>query len=179
MIVLIGMVFVIIWEMFLGGYLIASAFAFRERVQVGTDVYISHRIRSSLTYLHGFQLIVLLPWFIEITFFQLQQGNKSSESKIKFRQPSNHCKRVQEAANLHTYAYKTKESITSQKPGCRDFWWIACSVLNKGKSALPPLFNGPEVLSSASDKSKLFTKNFSENSYLDDSVSLYCTCFPF
>ena len=117
----------------------------------------------------------LSPWFpADCTaamvhrnhFFQLHQGNKSSESRVKFRQPSNHCKRVQEAANLHTNAYKTKESITSQKPGSRDFWWIACSVLNKCKSALPPLFNGPEVLSSASDKSNLFAKNFSENSYL-------------
>ena len=43
------------------------------------------------------------------------------------------------------------------------------SVLNKGKSAIPPLFNGPEVLSSASDKAKLFAKNFSKNSNLDDS----------
>ena len=33
-------------------------------------------------------------------------------------------------------------------------------VLNKGKSAIPPLFNGPEVLSSASDKAKLFAENF-------------------
>ena len=48
-------------------------------------------------------------------------------------------------------------------------WRIANSVLNKGKSAIPPLFNGPEVLSSASDKAKLFAKNFSKNSYLDDS----------
>ena len=42
-------------------------------------------------------------------------------------------------------------------------------VLNKGKSAIPPLFNRPEVLSSASDKAKLFAKNFSKNSNLDDS----------
>ena len=49
-------------------------------------------------------------------------------------------------------AYATKESITSQKRGSRDFWRIANSVLNKGKFAIPPLFNGPEVLSSASDK---------------------------
>ena len=54
------------------------------------------------------------------------------------------------------YANKTKESITSEKLGSRDFWGIANSVLNKGKSAIPPLFNGPEVLSSASDKAKLF-----------------------
>ena len=43
------------------------------------------------------------------------------------------------------------------------------SVLNKVKSAIPPLFNGPEVLSSASDKAKLFAENFSKNSNLDDS----------
>ena len=46
---------------------------------------------------------------------------------------------------------------------------IANSVLKKGKSATPPLFNGPEVLSSAFDKAKLFGKNFSNNSNLDDS----------
>ena len=62
-----------------------------------------------------------------------------------------------------------QESITSQKLGSRDFWRIANSVLNKGKSAIPPLFNGPEVLSSASDKVKLFAENFSKNSNLDDS----------
>ena len=48
------------------------------------------------------------------------------------------------------------------------FWEIANSVLNKGKLAIPPLFNGPEVLSSASDKAKLFAENFSKNSSLDD-----------
>ena len=59
---------------------------------------------------------------------------------------------------------KSSESGLNQ-----DFWQIANSVLNKGKSAIPPLFNGPEVLSSASDKAKLFAKNFSKNSNLDDS----------
>ena len=67
------------------------------------------------------------------------------------------------------YANKTKESITSQKLCSRDFWRIANSVLNKGKSAIRPLFNGPEVLSSASGKGKLFAENFSKNSNLDDS----------
>ena len=46
---------------------------------------------------------------------------------------------------------------------------IANSILNKGKSAIPPLFNRPEVLSSASDKAKLFPETFSKNSNLDDS----------
>ena len=100
-------------------------------------------------------------------FFHLYQQNKSSESKVKFRQASNRCKRLLEAAKL-AYATNTKESITSQKLGYCDFWRIANSVLNKGKSPIPPLFNDPEVLSSASDKSKLFAENFSENSNLDD-----------
>ena len=54
---------------------------------------------------------------------------------------------------------------TSRKLGSRDFWRVANSVLNKGKSAIPPLFIGPKVLSPASDKTKLFAKNFSKNSY--------------
>ena len=102
----------------------------------------------------------------------MYQREKSSDSKIKFRQASNRCKRVLGAAKL-AYANKTKESITSQKLGSRDFWRIANSVLKKGKSAIPPIFNGPEVLSSASDEAKLFAENFSMNSNLDDSgVSL-------
>ena len=63
-----------------------------------------------------------------------------------------------------------KSPITSQKLGSLDFWGIANSFLNKGKSAIPPLFiNGPEVLSFASDKAKLSAENFSKNSNLDDS----------
>ena len=47
--------------------------------------------------------------------------DKSSDSKVKFRQASNRCKRVPEAAKP-AYADKTKESITSQKLGSLDFW---------------------------------------------------------
>ena len=46
---------------------------------------------------------------------------------------------------------------------------MANSDLKKGKSAIPPLFNGQEVLSSASDEAKLFAENFCKNSNLDDS----------
>ena len=146
-----------------------AACEFCEWVQVGIDAYIPHRKYQVKPHSS--------PWFSAACaaaivhrnhFFRLYQQNKSSESKVKFRQASNHCKRVLEAAKL-AYATKTKESITSQKLGSGDFWRIANSVLNKGKSAIPPLFNGPEVLSSASDKAKLFAKNFSKNSNLDDS----------
>ena len=53
---------------------------------------------------------------------------------------------VLEATKL-TYVNKTKF-------GCRDFQQIANRVLNKGNSAIPPLFNVLELLSSASDKAK-------------------------
>ena len=62
-----------------------------------------------------------------------------------------------------------QESITSQKIGSQDFWRISNSVLNKGKSAISPRFNSPEVLSSASDKAELFAENFSKNYSLDGS----------
>ena len=76
---------------------------------------------------------------------------------------------VLEASKL-AYANKTKEFITFQKQGSRDLWRMANSVLNnKGKSDIPPLFNNLEVLSSASDKAKLFAKNFSKNSSLNNS----------
>ena len=39
----------------------------------------------------------------------------------------------------------------------------------KSKSAIPPLFNRPEVLSSASDKAEMIAGNFFKNSDLDDS----------
>ena len=53
-------------------------------------------------------------------FFGLYQKDKSSDSKVKFGQASNCCKRVPEAAKV-TYANKTKESISFQKLGSRDF----------------------------------------------------------
>ena len=78
---------------------------------------------------------------------------------------ANDCERVLEAAKF-TYANKTSESIISQK---LDIWWIANSVLSKGAYAVLPQFSHVKVLSSASDKAKLFAKNFSKNSNLDDS----------
>ena len=118
-----------------------------------------------------------MPWFSAVFataivrrnyVFCLCQQNKSSASKLKFRHGSNCCKKVLEAAKL-AYANKAKESITSQKLSSRDFWQVASSLLNKVKSAIPPLFNGLEMLSSASDKAKLFVEKFSMNSTLDDS----------
>ena len=128
----------------------AAASEFCEWVQVGIDVCIPHRKYE--VKLHS------SPWFSAACaaavvqrkhFFCLYQKDKSSHSKVKFRQASNCCKRVLEAANI---------------------------VLNKGKSAIPPLFSSPEVLSSTSDKVKLL-KTFLRTLIL--MALVFFTCFPF
>ena len=152
----------------------AAASEFCEWFQVEIDVYIPHskcQVKPHSS-----------PWFSAACAaaivhrnhsFRLYQQHKSSEPKVRFRQASNRCKRVLEAAKL-AYAPKTKESLTSQKRSSWGFWQIANSVLNKGKSAI---FNGPQVLSTASDKAKLFAKNFSKNSNLDHS-GIFLPVFP-
>ena len=97
-----------------------AASEFCEWVQVEIDAHISY---------HKYQVKPPPPpWFSAACaaaiahrdhFFHLHQQNKS-ESKVKFRQASNHCKRLLEAAKL-AYATKTKESITNQKLGSCDF----------------------------------------------------------
>ena len=99
----------------------AAASEFCEWVQVGIDVYIPHRKYQVKPHSS--------PWFSGACaaaivhrnhFFCLYQQNKSSESKVKLRQASYHCKRFLEAVKL-AYATKT-ESTTSQKLGCWDSW---------------------------------------------------------
>ena len=102
----------------------AATSEFCEWVQVGIDVCIPHRKYQVKPHSS--------PWFSAACaaaivhrnhFFRLYQKDKSSDSKVKFRQASNHCKRVLEVAKL-AYANTTKESITSQKLASRDFWRI-------------------------------------------------------
>ena len=106
--VLIGMVFMIIHDQEdifkLGAS--ASASEFCEWVRVGIDVYITHRKYQLKPHSS--------PWFSASCaaaivhrnhFFCLYQKDKSSDSKVKFRQGSSHCKRVLEADKL---AYKNK-----------------------------------------------------------------------
>ena len=66
---------------------------------------------------------------------------------------------------------KQKSPSLPRNLACRTFGYLPI-VFSKGKSAIPPLFNGLELFS-ASDKAKLFAENFCKNSNLDDSgVSL-------
>ena len=99
----------------------AAASEFCEWVQVGIDVYIP--LRKYQVKPHSSQ------WFsaacpaaiVHRTHFSHLYQREKSDSNVKFRQASNHCKRVLEAAKL-AYANKAKESITSQKLGSRDLW---------------------------------------------------------
>ena len=100
----------------------AAASEFCEWVQVGIEVYILHRKYQVNPHSS--------PWFSAACaaaivhrnhFLRLYQKNKSSDSKVKFKQASNHYKRVLEADKL-AHANKTRESVTSQKLDSRDVW---------------------------------------------------------
>ena len=118
----------------------AAAWEFCQWDQVGIDVYIPHRkIQVKSNSSSWFSAACAAAIVYRNHYFCLYQQNKSSESIVKFRQASNRSKMVLEAAKL-AYATKTKESITSQELGSRDFWRIANSNLNKGKSAIRPLY---------------------------------------
>ena len=62
---------------------------------------------------------------------------------------------------------KQKNPSLSRNLALGTFGELPIVFLTKDKSAVHPLFNSPEVLSSASDKAKLFAENFSKNSNLD------------
>ena len=85
-------------------------------------MYISCIISIGLSHAHlpGFYLLSAI---VHRNRFFRCTNNKSSESKVNFRQTSNHCKRVLEAAKL-AYANKTKEFTSSEKLGSWDFWRI-------------------------------------------------------
>ena len=97
----------------------AAASEFCEWVQVGIDAHIPYRKYQVTPHSS--------PWFSTACaaaiahrnhFFCLYQRDRSSDSKVKFRQANNCCRGVLDAAKL---ANKTKKSITFQKFGPRDF----------------------------------------------------------
>ena len=95
----------------LGALAVASEFC--EWVHVGIDVYILHRKYKVKPHSSLWFSAACAPVTVHRNyFFRLHQKDKSSDSKLKFRQGSSDRQRVLEAVKL-TYADKTKESITS------------------------------------------------------------------
>ena len=82
-------------------------------------------IRPSLIYVHGFQLLLLLPKLIAITAFVYTNRNLQHLKRSSYRLII-----IAEAAKV-AYANKTRACITSKKLGSRDFWQIANSVFRK------------------------------------------------
>ena len=79
----------------------AAASEFCEWVQVGIDVYIPHcKYQVKPHSSSWFSAACAAAIVHRNHFFRLYQQNKSSESKVNFRQSNNHCKRVIEAAKL-------------------------------------------------------------------------------
>ena len=108
---------------------------------------------------------------VPCALFPSVPSGATPDNKKLFNDSRNHCKRVITEAKS-SYAEATRHSIASQRIGSHDVWRICNSVLNRGKSTIPPLFNGPEVLTTSTDKANLFAGNFSYNSTLDDSYQL-------
>ena len=90
----------------------AAASEFCEWVQIGIDVYIPHRKYQVKPHSS--------PWFSAACaaaivhrnhFFRLYQQNKSSESKVKFRQASNVAKGFLKLPNLHTLLKQNSPSL--------------------------------------------------------------------
>ena len=110
----------VLWEDIFQLCASAAASEFCEWLHVGIDAYIrKYKVKPRS-----------FPWFSAACaavivhrnhFFCSYQKDKSSESKAKFRQACNRCKKVPKSPKL-VYANKTKESITSQKLGSLDFW---------------------------------------------------------
>ena len=89
----------------LGAFAATSEFC--EWVQVGTDVCITHRKYRVKPHSSSWFSTACAAIAHRNHFFPLYQKDKSSASKVKLRQASNHCKGVLEAAKL-AYAYKRK-----------------------------------------------------------------------
>ena len=62
------------------------------------------------------------------------------------------------------------ENIRSTLTNLHSYWHFLQigTFLNTGKSVVPPIFHGPEVLSATSSKAKLFADNFHKNSNIHD-----------
>ena len=122
--VLIGKVFLIIWEMFYGRIslnLVLLLMLVHFLVQI--DVYIPHRKYQIKPHWSAwFSAACSAAIVHRYHFFCLYQKDKSSASKVKFRQASNCCKRVLKATKL---AYPNKNKIVHYFPGTWLLWLLA------------------------------------------------------
>ena len=138
-------------------------------IQSGIDAFIPHRRYQVKPHSS--------PWFSPACaaaiahrnhYFHLFRRDNSPDNKRLFTLARNNCRKVLDDAKSR-YMESNKSRIASQRLGSRDFWKIFNNVFNRGKSNIPPLFDGLEVLSSSKDKAELFAQLFSRNCSLNSS----------
>ena len=156
----------------------AAASKFCGWVQVGIDVYSPHRkyqIKSHSS-----------PWFSAACaaaivhrnhFFCLYQQNRSSESKVKFRQVSNHCKRVLETAKP-VYATKTKSLSLPRNLALRTFGELLIVFSTKVNLLYLLYSTAQRCCLLHLIKQKCFPKTFLVTLILMTPVSLYLFSLP-
>ena len=136
-----------------------------EWVVIGIDCYIPHRKfqlkpHSSPWFTHSCAAAIAIRSHYFHQYHPNANPNATPENKKLFCDSRNRCKRDLKEARSN-YVETTRRSIASQLIGIRDFWKLCNSVLNREESTIPPLFNGPEVLATSTDKVNLFARNFS------------------
>ena len=139
-----------------------------EWIRNGIDIFVPHKKFQQKPHSQ--------PWFTLACaaaiahrnhHFHAYHRNPSAANRTSFRTASNRCKYILNQAKTN-YADLIQSRIKSESLGTREFWRITNKVMNRGKPSIPTIVNGPEILSSSSDKAVLFAQMFSSNSTLDD-----------
>ena len=122
----------------------AATSEFCQWVQIVINVYIPHRKDQAKPHSSTWFSAACAAAIVHKSyFFRLYQQNKSLESNVKLKQASNRYKRVLEAAKFDMLL--KQKSIYFPGTLLSRLLVNSHSVLDKGKFAIPPLFNGPEV----------------------------------
>ena len=115
------------------------------------------------------------PWFTPECAASIAHSNHFYHLYVK--NPKEYRQKFVDARNARTkvirnaknnYAESIQTKISNEQLGSKEFWRITNKVLGRGKSSVPTLINGPEVIASSVDKAELFAKNFASNSNLND-----------
>ena len=130
-----------------------------EWVEISIDCYIPHRKFQLKPHSTPWSTLCAAAIAHRNHYFYQYHQNAAPENKKLFCDSCNHCKRVLKDA-ISNYALKTCRSVLSQLISSHDFGRICNSVLNRRKSTIPLLFNGPEALTTSTDKANLFARNF-------------------
>ena len=156
------------WNYVLSSYVDTAASDITEWIKIGMKVYIPSRSFQQAPHSQ--------PWFTaecataicQRNFYFHKNQRQDYRNLVLFKAAFRRCKRTFDLAR-DRYAKQTRESISSQKLGSKDFWRICNSVLRRNKSCLPSLKLTSDTLAvSSADKAELLSQEFAKNSTLND-----------